>query len=66
MVTNNMESKMIKELTGSSASKNSRINVERVDTVPRNILTELRTTRAVLGTLKIREKGYIIGTMAQL
>ena len=42
------------------------IKVASVDVVPRNTLTELRMTSAVLGTENSREKGYIIGIIAHL
>jgi len=45
---------------------NSRIKVDNVDSNPRKILTQPISTKAVLGTLKKYEAGYIIGVIAHL
>jgi len=44
----------------------SKMNVESVDSRPRNMLMHPTATKAVLGTLNKYETGYIIGVMAQL
>ena len=53
-------------LTSSSLARTSRMNVASVDTVPKNTFIQDRATNAELGTLNMREKGYIMGTIAQL
>lgn len=52
--------------TWSSLSKNSIINVASVEVVPRKILTDVKTTIAVLGTSKNLVNGYIKGAIAKL
>jgi len=42
------------------------MNVDSVDSRPRNILMQPTATNAVLGTLNKYETGYIIGVIAQL
>jgi len=44
----------------------SKMNVDSVDSRPRNILRQPTVTKAVLGTLNKYETRYIIGVMAQL
>ena len=44
----------------------SKMNVDSVDSRPRNILMQPTATKAVLGTLNKYETGYIIGVMAHL
>ena len=42
------------------------MNVDNVESRPRNILMQPTATKAVLGTLNKYEIGYIIGVIAQL
>jgi len=44
----------------------SRMKVDKVESMPRNMLTQPTATKAVLGTLNKYEAGYIIGVTAQL
>jgi len=51
---------------GTSSMNSSKMNVDSVDSRPRNILMQPTATKAVLGTLNKYETGYIIGVIAQL
>ena len=42
------------------------MKVDKVESIPRNMLTQPTATKAVLGTLNKYEAGYIIGVTAQL
>ena len=64
-VTNKNKIQLGKQ-TSSSSARSSSINVVRVEVVPIKIFIDFKVTMAVLATLNMREKGYIIGIRAYL